>query len=304
MKSDLCLKSFLIGDEPILGLALSPSGDKMAVKLQRHVKLVDLETGSIINEKIVDYGNKVLLIDEDIFVVADRYVLLVGRFEEYNSIRSCKVSCTYNVFFSQKRYASFDDYWRKIRIGDFESGKISHALKVETRQEMQCGTFDVTGENFVLVAENIIQKWDVESAQTVKIVQRPESMAKEFAVECVVDSNGLLYVLLEEHSDDDVLAKFFWIEVWNLETGKIVNTVDNGYEDSRRVSSIMVDAGRLYLGLRDGSIEIVCGLSGQVIERLLGHDDQVLSLALRGDKLYSSSFDGVVKIWDVSKFKE
>ena len=66
------------------------------------------------------------------------------------------------------------------------------------------------------------------------------------------------------------------------------------------VTRILVDGGKLILASYDGSIKIWDLSSGKVLQTLEGHQHWVNSILVDGDKLISASADDTIKIWDFS----
>jgi len=116
-------------------------------------------------------------------------------------------------------------------------------------------------------------------------------------------------------ADGRRLATGTWdgtVKVW--EVGGGCSGVGGGGDDGEvgavpvaHKSGWWVDAGCwspaadvLALGTREGTVEVVCGRTGQTMGALEGHEGRVMAVAWSpdGSRLATGADDGVVKVWD------
>jgi WD40 repeat protein len=105
-------------------------------------------------------------------------------------------------------------------------------------------------------------------------------------------------------STNSVASKVSEIKVWDVETGNETLTL----RDSGEYENLVVapDGKRLFVA-RNGTPQIcVWDLETKTNKTLLGHAEQVRSLTLSADgkRLCSGSYDGFIKIWDLTTDRE
>jgi eukaryotic-like serine/threonine-protein kinase len=96
-------------------------------------------------------------------------------------------------------------------------------------------------------------------------------------------------------------SQFFPVKVWNLNTGEVPNTLNNGHTAPIRSVSLSEDERVLASGGADNTIKIWDVTVGKLLQTLQGHSAPVWSVALSrdGKTLISGSQDNTIKIWDV-----
>ncbi|KAG8821990.1 hypothetical protein FRC17_009689 [Serendipita sp. 399] len=85
------------------------------------------------------------------------------------------------------------------------------------------------------------------------------------------------------------------IRVWDVETGRIINTLFGHIEG---VWAVAGDKLRIVSGSHDRTIKIWDRETGTCQTTLVGHRGAVTCVALTDDKIVSGSDDGDIKIWD------
>ncbi|KAI1311038.1 hypothetical protein EDD11_003580 [Mortierella claussenii] len=91
------------------------------------------------------------------------------------------------------------------------------------------------------------------------------------------------------------------IKLWKLSKGKPIEplrTLKAGVDAS--TLTLALHDGFLFCGSQGGNIKIFDLETFQLIRSLIAHEDDVLSLVVRGSQVYSASADGVVKQWNRS----
>ncbi|KAG0256503.1 hypothetical protein BG011_004472 [Mortierella polycephala] len=147
-----------------------------------------------------------------------------------------------------------------------------------------------------------------EGPQTVK---EPEEQVTRYSIpDSGIYQNshfGYVYCLLlgkVPNTEDEILFSGSGegdIKLWKLHKGKPI--------ELWKTLKVGLDAGTLTLALHDGFL--FCGSQGgnikifdletfQLIRSLIAHEDDVLSLVVRGSQVYSASADGAVKQWNRS----
>ncbi|KAF9940715.1 hypothetical protein BGZ65_006280 [Modicella reniformis] len=89
------------------------------------------------------------------------------------------------------------------------------------------------------------------------------------------------------------------IKLWKLHKGRPIEhlrTLKAGVDAS--TLTLALHDGFLFCGSQGGNIKIFDLETFQLIRSLIAHDDDVLSLVVRGSQVYSASADGVVKQWN------
>lgn len=59
---------------------------------------------------------------------------------------------------------------------------------------------------------------------------------------------------------------------------------------------------RYAVGCREGTI-LICDKDGNVLQKLIGHQAAVTAIFRKGNKLFSSSYDCTLRLWDLHKGK-
>ncbi|HEY9643535.1 MAG TPA: serine/threonine-protein kinase [Coleofasciculaceae cyanobacterium] len=100
---------------------------------------------------------------------------------------------------------------------------------------------------------------------------------------------------------DPFNGQFFPVKVWDLNTGEVPNTLNDGHTAPIRSLSLSGDGQLLASGSADQTIKIWDMTAGKLLQTLKGHTAPVWSVALSqdGKTLVSGSQDNTIKIWDV-----
>lgn len=95
------------------------------------------------------------------------------------------------------------------------------------------------------------------------------------------------------------------IELWNLESGKLVRTL-TGHAGPVSSVAFSPDGKRLASGAADSKVKIWDVSSGTATDTLSGHEGQIWAIAFSpdGGRLASASEDRTVRLWDVATGKE
>ncbi|KAF9916813.1 hypothetical protein BX616_002734 [Lobosporangium transversale] len=91
------------------------------------------------------------------------------------------------------------------------------------------------------------------------------------------------------------------IKLWNISKSRPIEhlrTLKAGVDAS--TLTLALHDGFLFCGSQGGNIKIFDLETFQLIRSLIAHEDDVLSLEVRGSQVYSASADGVVKQWNRS----
>lgn len=59
---------------------------------------------------------------------------------------------------------------------------------------------------------------------------------------------------------------------------------------------------RYAIGYREGVI-LICDKNGNIRQKLIGHQAAVTAISRKGNKLFSSSYDCTLRLWDLRKGK-
>jgi WD40 repeat protein len=94
-----------------------------------------------------------------------------------------------------------------------------------------------------------------------------------------------------------------FVRVWDLKSGQqslALNLSSNPADSIFPVAGVVprVDGNYLVAGCFDKSIYVIDRRMGRVVKDLRGHSDRLARMALRGDSLLSSAFNGQVGLWD------
>ena len=89
------------------------------------------------------------------------------------------------------------------------------------------------------------------------------------------------------------------VQIFDLDTGKEADLIDAGEPIFAAATS--PDGQTLGWSLQDGAIQLVRLSDHQVMANLVGHRDPVYDLhfSAAGDRLYSASHDGIVRVWSL-----
>ncbi len=100
---------------------------------------------------------------------------------------------------------------------------------------------------------------------------------------------------------DPFNPQLFPIKVWDLTTGEVPNTLNNGHTAPIRALSLSADGTLLASGSADNTIKIWDVPTGKLLQTLKGHTAPVTSVAISqdGKTVISGSEDNTIKIWDV-----
>jgi eukaryotic-like serine/threonine-protein kinase len=101
---------------------------------------------------------------------------------------------------------------------------------------------------------------------------------------------------------DPFNPKLFPIKIWDLTTGEVPNTLNDGHTAPIRALSLSADGTLLASGSADNTVKIWDVSSGKLLQTLKGHTAPVNSVALSqdGKTVISGSDDNTIKIWDVA----
>jgi eukaryotic-like serine/threonine-protein kinase len=100
---------------------------------------------------------------------------------------------------------------------------------------------------------------------------------------------------------DPFNPQLFPVKSWDLNTGEVPDTLNDGHTASIRTLSLSADGTLLVSGSADNTIKTWDMVTGKLRQTLEGHSAPVTSVALSqdGKTLVSGSEDKTIKIWDV-----
>lgn len=100
---------------------------------------------------------------------------------------------------------------------------------------------------------------------------------------------------------DPFNSQLFPIKIWDLTTGEVPNTLNDGHTAPIRALSLSADGTLLVSGSADNTIKIWDMSNGKLLKTLKGHTAPVTSVAISrdGKTVISGSEDSTIKIWDV-----
>lgn len=96
-------------------------------------------------------------------------------------------------------------------------------------------------------------------------------------------------------SEDDLL------KVWHTKNGTLKYTLHYHTGDVRAVE---LHNGRKIISGGDDGIVYIADIEDDKLYRLIGHNSAIYALFVTGGKIYSSSYDGEIIIWDLINLKE
>lgn len=113
----------------------------------------------------------------------------------------------------------------------------------------------------------------------------------EYPVTCVGKSGDNLYVFLK-NGTVALLSS----------AGQFVRFIEGWSQGGRITSFCSLSDERYAVGCREGTI-LICDKDGNVQQKLIGHQAAVTAIFRKGNKLFSSSYDCTLRLWDLHKGK-
>jgi eukaryotic-like serine/threonine-protein kinase len=100
---------------------------------------------------------------------------------------------------------------------------------------------------------------------------------------------------------DPFNPQLFPVKIWDLTTGEVPNTLNDGHTAPILTLSLSADGTLLASGSADNTIKIWDLPTGKLLQTLKGHTAPVTSVAISrdGKTVISGSEDSTIKIWDV-----
>ena len=113
----------------------------------------------------------------------------------------------------------------------------------------------------------------------------------EHSITCVGQMEGYLYVFFKNGtvallSSDGTFLRF----------------IDSLSENSVVTAFCPLANERYAIGCREGVI-LICDKNGNIRQKLIGHQAAVTAISRKGNKLFSSSYDCTLRLWDLRKGK-
>ncbi|KAK3893899.1 hypothetical protein Pcinc_001124 [Petrolisthes cinctipes] len=133
--------------------------------------------------------------------------------------------------------------------------------------------------------DNNVIIWNINSGRALKTLSGHKS-----GITCIKVVNRLLYTGSADSK----------VKCWVREFGDCTRTYKPLHSEAS-VVCLKFDHGILFVGYTDHSIRAYDAKSGAMKRDYRGHTDSVNSLAISGGRLYSTSSDGTLRVWDTSK---
>ncbi|ETO19189.1 WD-40 repeat protein, partial [Reticulomyxa filosa] len=177
---------------------------------------------------------------------------------------------------------------KTIRIWDIASLR-QIQMFAETNEEMFGAKFSSDGKCVAAYSEdNTIRLWDVQSG---KEIQTFDCMVSDIYFS---PDNQLLISRLINGS----------VVMWNLETGKRASELEKHSDENRSRMSpdgqfVIANSGKNMIGIMDA-------MSGEIVQRLIGHGHYVSDMRYSSDgqTIVSCSWDKTIRWWDVASGHE
>ena len=153
----------------------------------------------------------------------------------------------------------------------------------------------------------LFRLWDVKTREHIKTLTIPQDDVKNLAFSSKTNFHFRIGVplpksLLSFSGNSSFLAicALGGIWVWNIKTGKHINTLI-GHTDSIHSISFSQDSPVLASGGEDNTLRLWNIKTGECLKILAGHRDWVSSVSFCGNNriLASASYDNTVRLWDV-----
>jgi eukaryotic-like serine/threonine-protein kinase len=128
-----------------------------------------------------------------------------------------------------------------------------------------------------------------------------ESSQNSQAIDAAILSPNQRTLLSAGEDRDPFDPQLFPVKSWDLNTGEVPDTLNEGHTAPIRALSLSADGNLLVSGSADNSIKIWDLATGKLRQTLKGHRAPVTAVALSADgkMLVSGSEDTTLKIWDI-----
>lgn len=228
------------------------------------------------------------------------------------------------TFCPKGRYVAFQSN-NKIKIWDIDKSQITRILDGHT-DYITSITFSPDGNKLVSASrDHTIRIWDIESNRCVKIIKahldtvysasyspdgRQIVSASDDKTIRIWDAKNYKCIVTKENKESVYFARFM-PEGNIISVSETITIWDNGLlkkkqEISGRFKNISNDCSLIALEGKDHTIMICDVSSGDCLQTLLGHADDIDQVIFSSDNrvIISTSDDGMLKIWEYPKLEQ